>query len=152
MAKQFHFEITTPERVVYKDDIDELVVPTPNGEIGILANHVPLVSLISAGEIRIKKGGEVVHMATSGGFVEVRPDKVVLLADTAERAEEIDEKRAEEARQRVEKLLKEKRVDAKEFTALSANIERQLARLKVAKRRRHREAPRGPAAGAQEQQ
>ena len=80
-------------------------------------------------------------MATSGGFIQVKPDKVLVLADTAEQAEEIDEARAEEARKRAQGLLKEKRVDAREFAALTAKIEKELARLKVAKRRRRKEPP-----------
>lgn len=141
MPGKINFEITTPEKVVYSDQIDEVVLPTPNGEIGILANHIPLVSLLSAGEIRVKKGDEVTYMAVSGGFIEVRPDKVVVLADTAEQAEEIDEAKAEEARKKAQELSKEKRADAREFAALSAKIEKELARLKVAKRRRRRKEP-----------
>lgn len=133
---KINLEITTPERIIYKDEVDELVMPTPSGEIGILPHHVPLISLLAPGEIRITKGAEITNMAVSGGFIEVQPKKVVVLADTAERAEEIDEKRAEEARQRAEKLLKEKSVDQQQFTALSAKIEKELARLKVVRRRR----------------
>ena len=144
MPNKIKFEITTPERIVYSDEVDEVVLPTPMGEIGILPHHIPLVSLLSAGELRIKKGGELICVAVSGGFIEVRPDKVTVLADTAEHAEEIDEVRAEEARKKAEGLVKEKRVDAAEFAALSAKIEKELARLKVVKRRRrepHRPPP-----------
>ncbi|MFA6098233.1 MAG: F0F1 ATP synthase subunit epsilon [Patescibacteria group bacterium] len=141
MANKINFEITTPERVVFSDQVDEVVLPTMQGEIGILPNHIPLVSLLSAGEIRIKKGKEEFFMAVSGGFIEVRPDKVVVLADTAERAEEIDEKRAEEARQRAQALAHEKRTDAREFAAITAKMEKELARLKVATRRRRRKEP-----------
>ena len=140
--KKLNFEITTPERTVYSDQVDEVILPTPQGEIGILPHHIPLVSILSAGEIRIKKGNEIIHMATSGGFIEIQPNKVVALADTAERAEEIDEVKAEEAKKKAQELLKEKRVDAKEFATLTAKIEKELARLKVAKRRKRRE-PRG---------
>jgi len=138
MAEKINFEITTPERKVFSDQVDEVILPTPNGEIGILPNHIPLVSLLSPGELRIKKGDEVNYLAVSGGFIEVRPDKVVVLADTAEQAEEIDEAKAEEARKKAQGLLEEKRVDATEFAALSAKIEKELARLKVAKKRRRR--------------
>lgn len=136
MASKINLEITTPERVIYADEIDELVLPTPQGEIGVLPHHVPVISLMSAGEIRITKDSETTTMAVSGGFIEVQPNKVIVLADTAERAEEIDEQRAEEARQRAEKLLKEKRVDQQQFAALSAKIEKELARLKVVRRKR----------------
>lgn len=141
MAERLNFEITTPERIVYTDEVDEVILPTPQGEIGILPHHIPLVSLLTAGEIRIKKGSETIHMATSGGFIQVKPNKVLVLADTAEQAEEIDEARAEEARKRAQGLLKEKRVDAREFAVLTAKIEKELARLKVAKRRRRKEPP-----------
>ena len=141
MADKLNFQITTPEKVVYSDEIDEVVLPTPQGEIGILPNHIPLVSLLNPGELRIKKGNEVIYMAVSGGFIEVRPDKVVVLADTAEQAEEIDEQKAEEARKAAEGLITEKRADAAEFARLSAKIEKELARLKVARRRRRRKEP-----------
>ena len=136
MAKKLNFEITTPEKVVFSDQVDEVILPTPLGEVGILPNHIPLVSLLSAGELRIKKGAETTFLAVSGGFIEVRPDKVVVLADSAERAEDIDEKQATEARQRAQELAKTKRVDTAEFTALAAKIEKELARMRVAKRRR----------------
>ncbi len=137
MTDKLHLQITTPERVIYADDVDEIVLPTPNGEIGVLPHHIPLMSLLSAGEIRIVRGTDTVLLAVSGGFIEVQPNKVVVLADTAERAEEIDEQRAEEARKRAEALLKEKRVDEQEFVALSAQMEKELARLKVVRKRRH---------------
>ncbi len=136
--KKLNFEITTPEKVVYSDQVDEVVLPTVQGEIGILPNHIPLVSILKPGELRIKKGNEEEFLAVSGGFIEVRPDKVVVLADSAEKSDDIDEEKAEEARQKAEKLLTEKKTDAKEFAALSAKIEKELVRLKVVKRRRRR--------------
>ena len=145
MAEKLNFEITTPEKIVFSEQVDEVVLPTPQGEVGILPNHIPLVSLLSAGELRIKKGDDITYMAVSGGFIEVRPDKVVVLADTAEQAEEIDEQRAEEARKKAMGLSKEKRADAREFAAISAKMEKELARLKVArKKRRRRERPAAP--------
>lgn len=146
MAEKIKFQITTPEGVVYSDEVDEVVLPTVEGEIGILPNHVPLVSLLSAGELRIKKGTETIYLAVSGGFIEVRPDKVVVLADTAERAEAIDEVRADEARKKAQQLMKEKRADATEFSAIAAKLEKELARLRVVRRRR-REPHIGPEKG-----
>jgi F-type H+-transporting ATPase subunit epsilon len=136
MLNKIKFEITTPERVVFSDEVDEVVLPTSSGEIGVLPHHIPLVSILVPGEVRIKKGSEIVHMAVSGGFIQVRPDKVVVLADSADREEEIDEQKAEEARQRAKKLLSATRVDAAEFAAISAQLEKELARLKVTRRRR----------------
>ncbi len=144
MDKKITLEISTPERVVLSKQVDEIVLPTPNGEIGILPNHIPLVSLLSAGEIRVREGNETSYLAVSGGFIEVRPDKVVVLADTAEHADEIDAAKAEEARQRAQKLAREKRSDAVDFAALSAKIEKELARLKVARKKRSRPLPERP--------
>lgn len=140
MSPEIKFEIITPERVVLSDEFDEVVLPSAMGEIGILPNHKPLIALLAPGEIRVKKGGETLYMAISGGFVEVRPDKVVVLADTAERAEEIDETRAEEARQKAQKI-RESAATMAERAALADRIEKQLARLKVAKHRRKRDRP-----------
>jgi len=133
-------EIVTPERVVYSDEIDQVSLPTPQGEITILPHHIPLISALSAGELIVRKGDIDVPMAISSGFVEVRPDKVVVLADTAERAEEIDVTRAEEARKKAERLLTTKRADQKEFAAVMVNIEKELARMRVAEKHRSRRA------------
>ena len=91
MAKQLSVKIVTPERIVLKDTYDEVVIPTTAGEIGVLARHTPLVSGLKPGEIKLKQDGNVTSLAVSSGFVEVRPNsKLIILADTAERAEEID--------------------------------------------------------------
>ncbi|MDP2684853.1 MAG: F0F1 ATP synthase subunit epsilon [bacterium] len=134
--KKLKFEITTPERVVYSYEIDEVIIPTMMGEIGVLPNHIPLVAILKAGELRVKKNGEEESIAVSGGFIEVRPDKVIILADTAEKSDEIDEQKAEEARRKAEELIKEKRTDATDFAALSAKIEKELVRLRVVRKRR----------------
>ncbi|MFH1207027.1 MAG: F0F1 ATP synthase subunit epsilon [Patescibacteria group bacterium] len=146
MPDKIKFQITTPERVVFEDEVDEITLPTQQGEIGILPHHIPLVSLLSAGEIRIKKGDEIIFMAVSGGFIQVKPTQVTVLADTAEREEEIDEQRAEEARQAARDLLTTKHADAADFAAVSAKLEKELARLKVVRRRR-REPRRNPSEG-----
>lgn len=136
--KKIKFEITTPERVVYSEEIDEVVLPTMMGEIGVLPNHIPLVSILKAGELRVKNNGQEESIAVSGGFIEVRPDKVLVLADTAEKSEEIDEQKAEQARIAAQKIVDEKRFDNREFAALTAKIEKELVRLKVARKRRRR--------------
>ncbi len=138
MADKLHFQITTPEKTVFSDTVDEVILPTPMGEIGILPHHVPLVSLVKPGEIRIKKGSDTSYLAVSGGFIQVHPDKVVVLADTAERAEDIDEMRAEQARARAQRMMEEKRSDSVDFAAVAAKIEKELARLRVARRRTRR--------------
>jgi len=139
---KINFKIVTPERIVYEADIDQVTLPTAMGEITILPNHIPLVSLLSAGELLIKKDKEEIPMAVAGGFVQVGKNQVVVLADSADRIEEIDIKRAEEAKKRAEELLKTKKMDATEYAALAANLERELAKLKVA--RKHRKTTLGP--------
>ncbi len=130
------FEIITPEREVLKTEISQLTVPTSDGQITILPHHIPLVATLMPGEIVAKKNGEEILMAISGGFLEVLKNKIVILADTAERAEEIDEKRAEEARKRAQELKDKKSFDRVEFATLQVKIEKELARLRVARRHR----------------
>ena len=134
-----HFEIVTPEKVVLKQEALQVTVPTKQGEITVLPNHIPLVASLMPGVIEIMKTDRSLDtMAVSGGFIEVLPDKVVILADTAERAADIDEARAEEARQRAEKLMAEKREDV-DFSAVQAKIAKELARVKAVRRhKRHR--------------
>ena len=125
----------TPEKTVFEDEIDQLTLPTQEGEITVLPNHIPLIAVLQAGELVAKKGGEEIAMAVSGGMVEVRRNEITLLADTAERAEEIDISRAEEARARAEKLKDEKiRMDETEYAAVAALMERNLTRIRVAKK------------------
>uniref|UniRef100_A0A7C6AG22 ATP synthase epsilon chain n=1 Tax=candidate division WOR-3 bacterium TaxID=2052148 RepID=A0A7C6AG22_UNCW3 len=135
---KFRLEIVTPERLVYSEDIDILTVPTVQGEISILAKHIPLVTIISPGEIRIKKDNEIEYMAITGGFVQVLPHKVIILADAAERAEEIDLERAMKARERAQKLMEEKRADKMTHAEAMAAFQRALVRIKVGQRKRKR--------------
>lgn len=128
------FEITTPERTVYSKDVDSVTVPTQMGEITVLPGHIPLISLLQPGELRVKIDGKEEMMAVSGGFIEVRKDKVVVLADTAELAEEIDIETVEQAKKRAEKILKEKKADQAEYASVLANLEREMARLKVGRK------------------
>jgi F-type H+-transporting ATPase subunit epsilon len=131
------FEIVTPERIVLKEQIMQVTVPTRSGEITVLPNHIPLVASLQPGVIEIKKkDGSPAVMSVSGGFIEVLKDKIVILADTAERAEEIDVDRAEEARKRAEETKKgaAHKKDAVRFADLSARIEKELARTKAVKR------------------
>jgi F-type H+-transporting ATPase subunit epsilon len=134
--KTIHFEIVTPERVVLREKITQVTVPTRSGEITVLPNHIPLVATLMPGVIEIrKKDGSPEVISTSGGFIEVLKDKVVILADTAERAEEIDIDRAEEARKRAEETKKSaKQFDQERFANISASIQKELARTKAVKR------------------
>jgi len=135
-----HFEIVTPEKVILKQEVLQLTVPTKMGEITILPNHIPLISALQPGVIEIKnQDNKIETMAVSGGFIEVLPDKVVILADTAERAADIDEARAEEARKKAEDTMKEKKEDV-DFTAVQAKMAKEFARLQAVKRyKRHKE-------------
>jgi len=126
-------EIVTAERQVYSGDVDFVSAPGVMGTLGILPKHAPLLTALEAGELRFKKGDEEESFAVSGGFMEVRPDKVIVLADTAERAEEIDLERAEAARQRAERLLKE-RPPGVDMATIEGALRRSRIRLKVAKR------------------
>ena len=132
------FEIATPERVVYKNTVDSLTLPTREGEITVLPQHIPLVSMLAPGAITVRKGNEEQYMAVSGGFIEVMPNnRVVVLADTAERAEELTLEAVEKARADAVRTLEEKRgADTESFTAAAAALERELARLKVAHKHR----------------
>lgn len=136
MINFIKFEIVTPEKVVLKEEVLQVTVPTRNGEITVLPNHIPLVASLQPGVIEVKtKTGETEIMSVSGGFIEVLKDKVVILADTAERGAEIDEKRAEEARERAEKIKKEAvHRDDVDFAGMTALIEKELARTRAAKR------------------
>jgi len=129
-----HLSIVTPERVVFSDEIEYVTLPTEEGEITVLEDHVPLVGILKPGELVISRASEMIPLAVSGGVVQVRQQMVTILADTAERVEEIIEERAEEARKRAEEILSDKTFDAVEYAALSAKIEKELARLRVARK------------------
>ena len=133
-------DIVTVERLVYSDEVDMVVAPGIMGTLGILPKHAPLIAALEEGELRLKKGGEEERFAVGGGYMEVRPDMVIIMADTAERAEEIDEARAEAARQRAEQLLKEKPPDM-DRAAIEGVLRRSRVRLKVARKRRRRTLP-----------
>ena len=136
-----HLEIVTPERLAYEDDVDMVLVPGAEGELGILPHHTPLVSLLGVGELRIRKGGEEESFAIAGGFLQVRPDKVVVMAETADMASEIDLERAQEARREAERALESGYVEGADLTAARAQLQAALMRIRVAERR-HREGPR----------
>lgn len=135
-TKTIKFEIVTPERVVLKEQVVQVTVPTKQGEITVLPGHIPLVASLMPGVIEIaKEDGEQEVMSVSGGFIEVLKDKIVILADTAERAEEIDIDRVEEAKKRAEEIKKDTRhFDRERFVNISANIAKELARTKAIKR------------------
>jgi F-type H+-transporting ATPase subunit epsilon len=139
MDKIIKFEIVTPEKTVLKEDIIEVTVPTQEGEVTILPHHAPLVSTLKPGVLTLKKqDGSIDVVFVAGGFLEVLQNKVVILADTAERAENIDETKVEEAKVRAEKAMKEVRhEDAEEFARIAAQLEHELAKTRAVNRWRN---------------
>ena len=138
------FEIVTAERVVYSDDVDIVVAPGIQGQMGILPSHAPLLTTLQPGELVVRKDGEETAMFVSGGFLEVMHDRVTVLADVAERAEEIDVARAAEAKSRAEERLKE-HIPEMDLTRAEAALKRSLIRLKIAERRRKKRPDSGGA-------
>jgi F-type H+-transporting ATPase subunit epsilon len=136
MAK-LNLEIVTAERLVYSDEVNAVVAPGVVGQLGILPNHAPLMTMLEPGELLIRKNGQETYLAISGGFLEVLENKVVILADTAERADEIDITRAEEAKRRAQERLEQHQLGVDMIRAEAA-LKRSLTRLKVAERRRKR--------------
>ena len=134
-------EIVTPERLAYSDEVDSVVLPGSEGELGVLPHHAPLVSMLGVGELRIRKGGAEESFAIVGGFLQVRPDKVVVMAETADLASEIDLERAQEARREAERALESGYHEAADLAAARAQLQQALLRIRVAERR-HREGPR----------
>lgn len=132
-------EIVTPEKIAYSEEADQVTLPTPDGEITILQNHVPLVTQLLPGELTVKKNNQYSVLASGGGFAEVTGKKVSVVTDLAQRPEEIDERVAEEARKRAESALAERgRLSEEEFAITAANLQKALAQLRVKRRHRRR--------------
>ncbi len=131
-------DIVTAERMVYSEDVDVVIAPGVQGQLGILPHHTPLMTTLQAGELRARRGKEEVSLAISGGFLEVRPDRVIVLADAAERADEIDLARAKEAKRRAEQRLAEKRVSGVDEAQAEAALHRAIARLSVGEKVKRR--------------
>ena len=141
-------EVVTAERLLLDDSgIDVVIAPAIDGEIAILPEHAPLITPLEAGELRVRKGAEENAYFVAGGFLEVLKDKVTILADAAEHAEEIDVARAEDARRRAQESLAH-RHDQPDVAAAEAALRRSLLRLRVAERRRRsRPGPGAPPPG-----
>lgn len=140
-------EVVTAERTVFEDAVDMVVAPGIDGQLGILPHHAALMTTLTYGELIIhRQGQEDELIAIGGGFMEVGPDHVTILADSAERAEEIDTMRAEEARLRAEQLMAQKRREDVDFAQAEAALRRSMIRLKVARRKR-RAGGRPPGSG-----
>ena len=134
-----NLEIVTAERSVYSNDVDIVIAPGIVGQLGILPNHAALMTILEPGELCVRKGTEETFIAISGGYLEVLNNKVVILADTAERADEIDMTRAEAAKQRAQERLEHPA--EMDSARAEAALKRSLARIKVAQRRRKRGIP-----------
>ncbi|HWW10145.1 MAG TPA: F0F1 ATP synthase subunit epsilon [Candidatus Acidoferrales bacterium] len=137
MAK-LQVELVTAEGRVLSQEADFVVAPGIDGELGVLPHHIPLLTPLATGEVLVRNDGHDEHLYVSGGFLEVLPDRVVILADAAERAEDIDEARAEEARRRAQELLAEEPGNDE----AAAQLESALFRIKVAEIRRRRHGDR----------
>ena len=136
-----HLEIVTPERLAYEDDVDMVIAPGSEGELGILPHHAPLITMLGAGELRIKKGGAEESFAIIGGFLQVRPDKVVVMAETADLASDIDLEKAQAARREAERALESAANEPADLARARAQLQQALLRIRVSERR-HREGPR----------
>ena len=137
----FKLEIVTAERMVFSDDVSAVIAWGVEAQLGILPHHAPLMTMLQPGDILIRKDKEEEFFVISGGFLEVRPDKVIILADACERVDEIDIARAEEAKRRAQETMKAAPLSA-DAAAAEAALRRSLARLKVAERKRRK--PLGP--------
>lgn len=131
-----HLAIITPDRTVFEGEVDAVSLPTPQGEITVLPHHIPLLSILAPGSVLLRQKGEENLFAVSRGVIEVSGTTVRVLADTADRATELEEEAIRQAKEKAEQLLKEKRADAEEFAEAAAMLERELARLKVVRRHR----------------
>ncbi|PYQ13647.1 MAG: F0F1 ATP synthase subunit epsilon [Acidobacteria bacterium] len=133
VPEKIQLEIVTPERVVLSEAVDELILPGTQGYLGVRPGHAPLLTTLQVGSILIAKGNEKRFLAVSWGFAEVLPDRVAILAETAERAEEIDLVRAQRARERAEERLKKPDPNT-DFRRAQVALEKALIRIQVASR------------------
>lgn len=134
MAKTFYLEIISADRIFFKGDCEHLVITAIDGLLGILAGHEPLVTSLPTGELKYMVDGEWKHAAISEGFIQVMPDRAVILADSCELPEEIDIKRAEEARKRAEEMLRQKQ-SIREYYETQAALNRAINRLKISQKK-----------------
>lgn len=132
-----HLEIVTPEARIYEADVDQVVVPGIEGELGILPQHVAIMTQLQPGELCIYQSGKETRLAVGEGFLEVRPDKVSVLTDMAIHEAEIDEKAVEEAIARAEKEMKDQSLSHEELATVQASLQKSLAKLRVKRRHHH---------------
>jgi F-type H+-transporting ATPase subunit epsilon len=128
-------EIVTPERLAFSETVDSVQLPGVEGELGVLPHHAPLVSTLGLGELRIRRGSQEESFAIAGGFLQVRPDKVVVMAEMADLASDIDLERAQEARKEAERALEVGFHEGADLAAARAALQQALLRIRVAERR-----------------
>ncbi len=132
MADKFNLDILTPERKFFSEEVEMVILKTPEGEMGILKGHVPMVVAVGIGPVKIKKDGEWQEAFLSDGFMEIKQDKTIIMTDSAEWPNEIDINRAKAAKERAEERLR-RQLDRVEHIRSQAALARALARLKVAR-------------------
>ena len=132
MASTVKLELVTPERLLVSEEVDEVIVPGYEGEFGVLPEHTQFLAILSIGVLRYRKGDEVRKVAVGGGFAEVTPERVVVMADVAEKAEEIDVDRARRARDRAETALKDLSMDDASYTKMRGALQRAIVRMEAA--------------------
>lgn len=134
MGENFQLEIVTPEKLVVKDSADEVQIPGRNGYIGVLPGHAPLITELGAGEISYRAGGQLHRFSMAWGFAEVLPDRVTILAETVERADDIDVPRAEQSLKKAEESLNSAQTE-EDFSVATGKIRRAQARIEVAQKK-----------------
>ncbi len=139
---KIYFKLVTPERTVAENKLDSLSCPTTLGQITILPNHIPLVANLIPGELIFKSGQDINYINVTGGFVQIEKNsKVTVLADAAEHVYEIDQQRAEAAKNRAQKAMQEQKMSAEEYSKVAVSLEKSLSRLNIARKRSHRKTP-----------
>jgi len=133
--KTFKVSVVTPDGPVYESEVEMVSTKAQTGELGILPGHIPMVAPLQIGAVRLKKEGKTDFVAVSGGFLEVRPDKVTILAQTAEQSSDIDIERAVRAKERAEQRLRERQQESIDFKRAELALQRAINRLSVAERR-----------------
>lgn len=135
-----HISIVTPEKAILETEADEIIIPTTEGEITVLPQHVPLLSQIAPGELILKKGNTTEHIAVMGGFLEISHDKITVLSDYAVHGNNISAIKAQEAKERAERKMKEKLTE-EDFAVVQAEFQKAILELKVANKIKRRSTP-----------
>ncbi|MFA6991756.1 MAG: F0F1 ATP synthase subunit epsilon [Candidatus Gracilibacteria bacterium] len=133
---KMELKIVTPEKIAYESTVEAVSIPTVEGEITVLPGHIPIISAIKSGELKIKIDGKEEYFAITRGVAEVDGQRITILTDAAERADEIDEKRAEEARKKAKEMMSKTKVDEEGYADAVAQLERALSRMRIAKKKR----------------